>query len=316
VRSLEAHCAERDSSDTQQQAELQRLRSEAASVNEALEVARRGAAAVTAQASAQQTALAQHSERAAQLEAALDAERQRSTQLEGELATVRGEMDEWGSVLRSAQRERDGHLASIAAAESRVRELEHEAAAGEERMRALQAECTAHVARLRELENDLHATEKAVHRLDADTHSRTYSQPWREMADEARRAATDTNPVLPEPALQAEEETAGNEPVPDGAARLLIHSDGGREVVHVLGRKTSIGRTPDNDLQLDAKFISRHHAVILAGPANTVIEDLNSTNGVQVNGRRVTRQSLRDGDQIAIGRVHYRFVVRKTADKR
>ena len=99
-------------------------------------------------------------------------------------------------------------------------------------------------------------------------------------------------------------------------SRLLIHSEDGREIVHVLGRKTSIGRTPDNDLQLDAKYISRHHAVILVGPVNAVIEDLNSTNGVQVNGRRVTRQTLRDGDQIAIGRVHYRFVVRKSADKR
>ena len=56
----------------------------------------------------------------------------------------------------------------------------------------------------------------------------------------------------------------------------------------MLGRKTSIGRTPDNDLQIDAKFISRHHAVILAGPAHTIIEDLNSTNGVLVNGRRIT----------------------------
>ena len=81
--------------------------------------------------------------------------------------------------------------------------------------------------------------------------------------------------------------------LPDGAARLLIHTDEGREVVHVLGRKTSVGRTPDNDLQIDAKFISRHHAVILAGPTQTIIEDLNSTNGVQVNGRRVTRQALR-----------------------
>jgi pSer/pThr/pTyr-binding forkhead associated (FHA) protein len=104
--------------------------------------------------------------------------------------------------------------------------------------------------------------------------------------------------------------------LPDGAIRLLIYSVEGREVVHVLGRKTSVGRTPDNDLQIDAKFISRHHAVILAGPAQTIIEDLNSTNGVQVNGRRITRQALEDGDVVAIGRQQYRFVVRKNSDKR
>jgi general secretion pathway protein A len=87
--------------------------------------------------------------------------------------------------------------------------------------------------------------------------------------------------------------------------------------VHVLGRKTSIGRTPDNDMQIDAKYVSRHHAVILVGPAYAVIEDLNSTNGVTVNGRRVTRHTLRDGDQVAIGRAQYRFAVRRSsAEKR
>ena len=100
------------------------------------------------------------------------------------------------------------------------------------------------------------------------------------------------------------------EPAPDGATRLLIRTDGEMEVVHVLGRKTTVGRTPDNDLQIDAKFISRHHAVILAGPAHAIIEDLNSTNGVMVNNRRITRQPLKDGDNVVIGKTQFRFVVR------
>jgi pSer/pThr/pTyr-binding forkhead associated (FHA) protein len=99
---------------------------------------------------------------------------------------------------------------------------------------------------------------------------------------------------------------------PEGATRLLIRSDGGREVVHVLGRKTTIGRTAENDLQIDVKYISRHHAVILAGPAHTIIEDLNSTNGVMVNGRRITRQILNDGDQVTIARAEYRFALRRS----
>ena len=89
---------------------------------------------------------------------------------------------------------------------------------------------------------------------------------------------------------------AALEIAPEGAVRLLIRTDGDSEVVHVLGRKTTVGRTPDNDLQIDAKFISRNHAVILAGPNHTIIEDLNSTNGVAVNSRRITRHTLRDGD--------------------
>jgi hypothetical protein len=221
-------------------------------------------------------------------------------------------MEDWGGVLRSAQQERGGHLTSIAAAESRVRELEQAAAAREERVRALEAECATHGARPKAL----HAAEGLVQRPEADTRNRGARIMELEASGDAHHAVTDIHPALREPARHAEEEAPGDEPMPDGATRLLIHSADGREIVHVLGRKTSIGRTPDNDLQLDAKFISRHHAVILVGPASAVIEDLNSTNGVHVNGRRVIRQTLRDGDQIAIGRTHYRFVVRKAADKR
>jgi pSer/pThr/pTyr-binding forkhead associated (FHA) protein len=135
-----------------------------------------------------------------------------------------------------------------------------------------------------------------------------------------RHGATDSgvDPGLHEAARQATEAGAGVLPElpPDGAARLLVHSDGGREIVHVLGRKTSIGRTPDNDLQIDAKYVSRRHAVILVGPVHAVVEDLNSTNGVLVNGRRVTRHTLKDGDQIALGRSVYRFAVRKSTEQR
>jgi pSer/pThr/pTyr-binding forkhead associated (FHA) protein len=135
--------------------------------------------------------------------------------------------------------------------------------------------------------------------------------------DETRSAHVDpdTHLALREAAHAAADEGTLREPAPDGATRLLIRSDGEREVVHVLARKTSIGRTPDNDVQIDAKYISRRHAVILAGPAHTIIEDLNSTNGVTVNGQRITRQALKDGDHVMIGRAEYRFAVRRT-DKR
>jgi chromosome segregation ATPase len=324
LRALEAHVAERMHSDAQQQHELQGLRAEAASLASALEEARRTAESATARESSQQAGLAQQRDRSAKLEASLEAARQQTQQREAELATVRGEMEEWGGVLRSAQQERSGHLASIAAAEARVRELEQHVASRAENVQRLQAECAAHLARIRELESDLRAAEKAPHRFESEARSRgsrraelaTSAQQRHESAAEGRQSTTDTNPALADPARYEREEGAGTEPLADGATRLLIRSEEGREVVHVLGRKTSIGRTPDNDLQLDAKFISRHHAVILVGPVNTVIEDLNSTNGVQVNGRRITRQTLRDGDQIAIGRAHYRFALRKTSDKR
>ncbi len=47
--------------------------------------------------------------------------------------------------------------------------------------------------------------------------------------------------------------------------RVLVRVEGGSEVVYPIGRRTSIGRTIDNDIQIDASNISRHHAVLLAG---------------------------------------------------
>ena len=324
---LEAAAAVHQEGAAQQQQELQQLRAAHAELDTALAAVRSETAQALASARAQASTAGERAaaleaelppqrERAAQLESALAAERARNTQLESELTTVRAEMEDWGGVLLSAQQERGGYQANIAAAESRARQFEQEAAEQREAARALRSECDALGARVRELEGHLSAAEDSVHRLESE--ARTHGEHKRDAAADVRHGATDSgvDPELREAARQATEAGAGvpPEPPPDGAARLLIHSDGGREIVHVLGRKTSIGRTPDNDLQIDAKYVSRHHAVILVGPVHAVIEDLNSTNGVLVNGRRVTRHTLKDGDQIALGRSVYRFAVRKSTD--
>ena len=62
-----------------------------------------------------------------------------------------------------------------------------------------------------------------------------------------------------------------------------------------------IGRTPDNDLQIDSKFISRHHARSSRRRSTSVLEDLNSTNGIYVRSKRVRRRMLNDGDVVQIG---------------
>lgn len=312
----------------QLEAALQRQRTEGTALATALEAARAAAATQTEQATAQEAALAGGRERIGQLEAALAAEQARAAQLEGELGRVRDEMEDWGGALKSAQHERDGHLAAIATAESRARDLEQRVGLSTEEVRVLQMGSEAVTTRVRELESDLRVAEEAVHRLESEARTRNArleelekaNQHWRAI-EEARHGATDTGAgqALREAARQVSEAAAAPEPAPapDGTVRLLIlQAEGGREIVHVLGRKTSIGRTPDNDVQIDAKFVSRHHAVILAGPAQTIIEDLNSTNGVQINGRRVSRHALKDGDQVAIGRSQYRFAVRKSAEKR
>jgi hypothetical protein len=194
-----------------------------------------------------------------------------------------------------------------------------------------QAHGDAIAARTRELEADLRAAEETINRLESQARGRgarleeleRANRQWRLTVEEARATSTDTgatNTALRAAsaahAVHDKTHEAAHDPLPEGATRLLICKEQGREIVHVLARKTSIGRTPDNDLQIDAKFISRHHAVILAGPVQTVLEDLNSTNGVLVNGQRVTRQMLQDGDEVVFGRAQYRFAVRRAGEKR
>jgi type II secretory pathway predicted ATPase ExeA len=65
--------------------------------------------------------------------------------------------------------------------------------------------------------------------------------------------------------------------------------------------KTIIGRTPDNDVQIQSRFISRHHAQVVSDQSHSVLEDLNSTNGVFIRSQRVKHQALQDGDVIQIG---------------
>ncbi|MEL6951186.1 MAG: AAA family ATPase [Pseudomonadota bacterium] len=62
-----------------------------------------------------------------------------------------------------------------------------------------------------------------------------------------------------------------------------------------------IGRTADNDIRIDSPFVSRHHAQIVTTSETTIIEDLNSTNGLFLGARRFTKRRLRDGDVVAVG---------------
>ena len=96
------------------------------------------------------------------------------------------------------------------------------------------------------------------------------------------------------------DDTAPQELPPVG--RVLVSLKGAlvTEAYLVPGRCV-IGRTADNDLQIDSKFVSRHHAQIVTTVDGSWIEDLNSTNGVFVRGRRVRRHRLADGDVVKLG---------------
>jgi type II secretory pathway predicted ATPase ExeA len=61
-----------------------------------------------------------------------------------------------------------------------------------------------------------------------------------------------------------------------------------------------IGRAPDSDIQVESRFVSRHHAQIVSSKEGCFVEDLNSTNGILLNGKPAKKQLLADGDIISI----------------
>jgi len=65
---------------------------------------------------------------------------------------------------------------------------------------------------------------------------------------------------------------------------------------------TTIGRLPDNSLQIDNLAVSGHHAKIYFNDGHYVVEDLGSLNGTYVNNKRVGQATLIHGDQVLIGK--------------
>ena len=91
--------------------------------------------------------------------------------------------------------------------------------------------------------------------------------------------------------------------------RYLAVEDGDELAVVALEKSVvRIGRSPTADVQLDDASVSRRHALLIAEQDGVHLVDDRSLNGVEVNGERVARTVLRDGDAITIGRVRLRFV--------
>lgn len=70
---------------------------------------------------------------------------------------------------------------------------------------------------------------------------------------------------------------------------------------------TTIGRRKSNVIVIENLAVSGEHAVIISMDGNYFLEDLDSTNGTHVNGKRVKRHVLQDGDVIEIGKYRMKF---------
>ena len=125
---------------------------------------------------------------------------------------------------------------------------------------------------------------------------------WVEFASSTNRMRA---PDIPPPNAPSIKDQAHGHAV----GRILLASEGKTVLERELrpGRLV-IGRTPDNDLQIDSKFISRHHCQIVTQMDACLIEDLNSTNGIYVQSRRVRRHNLNDGDVVQVGQHEIMYI--------
>ncbi len=91
--------------------------------------------------------------------------------------------------------------------------------------------------------------------------------------------------------------------VPPMPAQLLALTDGPSIVLDkpIL----LLGRHPECDIQIDSRKVSRRHCCIAQVADYLVIRDLDSTNGIRINGSRVHEGKLHHGDELTIGNHRY-----------
>jgi ABC-type multidrug transport system ATPase subunit len=92
----------------------------------------------------------------------------------------------------------------------------------------------------------------------------------------------------------------------EDAARHLSGSFS--RVIQFPGAGTRIGRAEDNDVVVDDLLVSRRHALLRITEGGWELEDLGSANGTFVNGHRITRARMAEGDVVAIGHHMFRLV--------
>ncbi len=86
-------------------------------------------------------------------------------------------------------------------------------------------------------------------------------------------------------------------------AKLILSVDGTiLKEISLAKERTTLGRKPHNDIQVDNLAVSGEHAAIITILNDSFIEDLNSTNGTLVNGKPIKKHFLQNNDVIEIGK--------------
>lgn len=111
--------------------------------------------------------------------------------------------------------------------------------------------------------------------------------------------------VPKEPALSA----SPSKKKRDNPELVVLVAEGKAGPRYPISGQMVLGRSPDSDIILDDTYVSQKHARIYPRGASIFVEDLGSTNGTYVNGRKISYPlELRVGDRIKIGKTVFEFI--------
>jgi pSer/pThr/pTyr-binding forkhead associated (FHA) protein len=97
-------------------------------------------------------------------------------------------------------------------------------------------------------------------------------------------------------------------------AKLILSMDGlVLKEIALTKERTTIGRKPHNDIQIDNLAVSGEHAVIVTILNDSFLEDLGSTNGTLVNGQPIKKHFLQNNDVVELGKYKLKYVSDQTA---
>lgn len=97
-------------------------------------------------------------------------------------------------------------------------------------------------------------------------------------------------------------------------AKLILSMDGlVLKEIPLTKQRTTIGRKPQNDIQIDNLAISGEHAAIVTILNDSFLEDLNSTNGTYVNGQPIKKHILQHNDVVELGKYRIKYLIEPAA---